>query len=525
MYKICAAIRKCLALFQTHFDMISDAVGLEFLSRILGYKLTTGDFSESSRNLPMRVAILGEANVDNQLLLDTNGKEITTSQQAGDLYGYGSPIYHMLRILRPNSGTGIGGIPTVVFPQASDVSFTTKKLKITASGVATANGVHTIKLSGRQGIDGVFYNINVVVGDDAASLAIKMQDAINAVLGSPAVATASPYDCELESKWRGATADEMNVEVLTNDFDIGIAYAVNQTQAGSGTPSVQAALDQFGNEWNTIVLNGYGLHGQTMDTLEAFNGRPDPSVPTGRYAGIKFKPFVALSGSTLEDPSSLTDSRKTQLTIAVCPAPKSLGFSFEAAANMCLLFARKEQDTPELDVGGSSYVDMPTPSEIGAMADYITRDSISKKGCSTVDLVSGAYEVQDFITTYHPVGEEPPQFKYCRNLVLDWNVQYGYRLKELIYVIDHVIANDADTVNVPKVIKPKRWKAILTAYANDLTSRGLIADPDFMIKSLKVGIGTTNPDRFETFFRYKRTSVVRIASTTTQAGFNFGQAA
>ena len=37
-----------------------------------------------------------------------------------------------------------------------------------------------------------------------------------------------------------------------------------------------------------------------------------------------------------------------------------------------------------------------------------------------------------------------------------------------------------------------------------------------------VNISTTNPDRLETFFPYKRSGVARIASTTAQAGFNFG---
>ena len=43
-----------------------------------------------------------------------------------------------------------------------------------------------------------------------------------------------------------------------------------------------------------------------------------------------------------------------------------------------------------------------------------------------------------------------------------------------------------------------------------------------MQKSITVGLSTLNPDRLETFFKYKRTGVARISSTTAQAGFNFG---
>jgi hypothetical protein len=261
-----------------------------------------------------------------------------------------------------------------------------------------------------------------------------------------------------------------------------------------------------------------------MAALENFNGIPNPTTPTGRYTGIIMKPFIAITGSTLDNPTSITDSRSSNVTIAIAPAPLSAGFAMEAAANMASLHARVTQDTPHLDVNGLSYPDMPTPLAIGTMADYNNRDSYVKKGCSTVDLVAGAYQVQDFVTTYHPAGEVPPQYRYCRNLMLDFNVRYGYYLLEQINVVDHAIAKDSDTVTASNVVKPKQWKGILAGYALDLALRALIADAPFMQNSITVGIGTDNPDRLETFFRYKRTGCVRISSTTAEAGFNFGTA-
>ncbi len=156
------------------------------------------------------------------------------------------------------------------------------------------------------------------------------------------------------------------------------------------------------------------------------------------------------------------------------------------------------------------------------MASYENRDSFVKKGCSTVDLVSGKYQVQDFVTTYHPDGEIPPQYRYCRNLNIDMNVRYGYFLLEQIHVVDHSISNDGDIVSAQKVLKPKMWKAVLVNYANDLSVRALTVDPDFMSDSISVNISTTNPDRLETFFRYKRSGVARISATSAEAGFNFG---
>lgn len=502
--------------------MASDAVGTERVSKIVGYKITKGDFSNSTPNLPQRVALFGEANTANQADLVTTGTEITSAQQAGQLYGYGSPIHAMMRILRPSSGGGIGGIPVIVYAQAEPGGAAAKILEVTATGVATDSGTHTVVIGGRKGLEGTFYDINIVVGDDAAAIHEKIENAVNAVLGSPVTAASTDYECTLTSKWKGLTADGLTVTVDTNNKDLGITYAVTSTQSGSATPSISAALAQFGSNWNTIVINGYGTSTTIMSALEAFNGIPDPTNPTGRYAGIVMKPFIALTGSVAEDPSSITDARKDNVTIAICPAPLSAGFHYEAAANMCVLFARQAQDNPHLDVQNNYYPDMPTPLSIGAMDSYENRDSIVKKGCSTVELVSGRYRVCDFVTTYHPIGETPPQFRYCRNIMIDLNVYFGYYLLEEINVIGKAIAADIDIVSVSNVIKPKSWKQIVDAYAASLSNRALIVDPAFMQDSIVVNISTTNPDRLETFFRYKRSGFTRIASTTAEAGFNFG---
>lgn len=502
--------------------MSSDAVGQDRISRVVGYKIKKGNFRQTSPNLPQRIAVLAEANEANQATLDLTPKEITSAQQAGLLYGYGSPIHMIMRILRPIGSDGVAGVPVYVYPQAKAVGAAAKVLTIEPSGTATGNGTHTLKIGGRLGVDGTFYDINIEDGDTVADITAKIEDAINAVLGSPVTATSDDYAVDVTSKWNGLTANDLTIEVETGDDDLGLTYAVSSTASGSGTPSIQAALELFLNSWNTIVVNSYGTVSSVMTLLENFNGIPSPENPTGRYQGVVMKPFIAITGSVSDDPSAITDARLDDVTIAIAPAPGSAGLPLEAAANMCVLFAVVSENTPHLDVCGKSYPDMPTPDTIGSMAVYNNRDLIVKKGCSTVDLVAGRYVVQDFVTTYHPVGEVPPQFRYSRNLMLDFNVRYGYYLLELINVVDHVIANDTDIVNASNVVKPKQWKQIVGAYADDLVNRGLVVDALFMQNSITVSISSVNPDRLETFFRYKRSGVARIASTDAEAGFNFG---
>lgn len=502
--------------------MTSDAVGLERISRIVGYKITKGNFATTTPNLPQRIAVLAEANTANQADLSLTPVQLTSAQQAGTLYGYGSPIYNIARILLPKSGGGVGGVPVIVYPQAVASGATSKIFEITPSGVATDSGTHTLVIAGRSGVDGKFYDINIVAGDTTADINGKIYDAVSNMLGSPLLVSDTDYSVILESKWKGLTANDLSITIDDNDTDLGITYTFENVQSASATPDISAALDLFGNDWNTIVVNSYGTVTSVMSALELFNGIPDPTNPTGRFVGIVMKPFIALTGSVIDDPSTITDARKSNVTIAICPAPLSKGLPMEAAANMAVLFSVVSQNTPHLDVAGRTYPDMPTPTVIGSMANYNSRDSFVNKGCSTVDLNNNLYTVQDFVTTYHPVGETPPQFRYCRNLMLDFNVRFSYYLLEQINVVDHAIAEDADTVIVGSVIKPKQWKAILKAYATDLAKRCLIVDAAFMESSITVNLSTTNPDRIETFFRYKRSGYARISSTTAEAGFNFG---
>ena len=162
---------------------MSDAVGTERISKVVGYKIEKGNFNEVSPNLPQRIAILAEANTANPGSLDTNAKQITSAQQAGNLDGFGAPIYEIMRILRPNQGSGIGGIPTIVYTQVAAGGSAANEQTIKPTGPATANGTHTINIAGRSGSDGVLYDINIVTGDTVVIVSEKSEDAIHTVLG------------------------------------------------------------------------------------------------------------------------------------------------------------------------------------------------------------------------------------------------------------------------------------------------------------------------------------------------------
>jgi phage tail sheath gpL-like len=503
---------------------ISTAVGLDRISRVSGYNVKKGVFSTDTQNLPQIIAVFGEANTANQSGLTTANVEVTSAAQAGELFGYGSPIHAQMRILRPLSGDGVGGIPTVVFPQLTASGATATVRAWTVTGTATANATHTIIVNGRDNIDYKSYSFDVTVGDTPTVVAGKIKDAINGVLSAPCSATNTAGVATFTTKWKGLSSAELNISMSYNGNSAGLAYSQTTSTDGTGTVDLADSFAQFGDDWYTIVTNPYGT--SKLSVFEQFNGVPNDLAPTGRYAGLIYKPFCAYFGSTLSDQDDLVaitndSARIGQVTNVLCPAPNSLGFGFEAAANVVVLASVVYQNNPNLDVNNLSYSDMPIPASgnIGDMRDYNSRDFLVKKGCSTVILKNGAYVLQDLVTTYHPEGEVPLQYSYPRNLNIDWNVCDSYRTLETIYLKDKTLVADSQIIDVDGCIKPSEWKGIVSELFDAEAQKALINDPEFSKSSLKVQISTTNPNRFETAFKYKRTGIARVESTTASAGF------
>jgi phage tail sheath gpL-like len=501
------------------------AVDSNRLSNVVGYDLRPGEFNQVTPNLPQRIVILGQPNSANEADITENEvKEYSLLKPVGDRYGYGSPIYNAMRILRPQSGTGVGSVKTIIIPQKASSSATKKKLNVEPTGTASANATHTLVINGRRGIGAARYDFTIVKGEGPAAIAQKLVDTVNNALAAPVTGTldttvSSTESLLAETKFAGKIADELNIEVDTNDQPAGISYSVTEDQAGGGVPTIQPALDKF-VEWNTIVINPYGT--DVHSTLEDFNGKPSEYGGTGRYSPTVFKPFVALFGNRDGDTTIDFSNQKEEVTNVVCPAPNSPNFNHEVAASYARLLSVTAQNTPHLDIQGRKLPDITTGETAGKFSDYNFRDAAVKRGWSTAEIDAGAYVVRDFVTTYHPDGEQPLQFNHVRNLIIDWNIRFRYYLLEETFVTGKAIATNGTFVQASDVIKPKQWKAQLAEFAEDLGADGLISDPAFFKANTEVTIDDTNPDRLNTEIKYKRTGFARILSTTASAGFALG---
>lgn len=494
------------------------AVSSDKVAATLGYQLSAGKFSKTPSNLPQRVAVICGANAANNAAgLNTEEWEATNLKTVGSRYGYGSPAYLIARVAMPI----LNGIPLVFYPQEQPVGGTAKIMEITPVGTATESATHYVKLAGRLGMDGQFYAFSVVAGDTAGDITAKIATALVGVLGCPCNVTDSDYSVLLESKWKDETANKLTLSVFTDGNDAGISYIVEENvQAATGVPSIADALDLMDAKWNTLLINAYGTNSAIASALETWNGKPG-ETPTGRYTGTIMKPLMALIGSYAQDETTFTDAHKNEVTLSISPMPLGKCLPFEMAADDAAGCAVLWQDKPALDVLNRFANDIVAPESIGEMSDYLERDRIVKLGNSTVYSVNNQYQYKDPVTTYHPEGELVPAWRWRRDLMVDFNLKYRYRLLEETFLVGKVISGDADITSSPDVIKPVDWKAIVSdLLITPAIADGLVTDKEFTLNSLVVQIDATNPNRFNTWFDYKKTGVVRISATEVKSGFS-----
>ena len=502
---------------------ISTAVGSERQAIVNGLNFEKGVFSALGSNLAQKIVILGEANTANQAGLSTDPVTGISTAEAGRLFGYGCPIHSMMRILKPISGDGVGGIPIIICPQISSGSATATVREWAIAGTASASSTLNVIVNGRTGIDFKKYDVAIAKADTATVIATKIINAINGVTSAPCTANGAAHVVSFTSKWKGATSSELTIE-FSSSTDVGISYTQTASTNGSGVVDISASLASFGDDWNTIVLNPYGE--VVFDVLEEFNGVADGINSTGRYSGLVKKPFVAFFGENIKSKTSLLAitnhaDRVSQMTNALCPAPGSKNFKWEIAASYAYRMAVTAQNSPHLDVAYMTLPDIIAPANggIGDMNDYDNRDLLVKGGCSTVILKNGEYVIQDFVTTYHPEGEVVPHFNYVRNLMVQWNLSHRFQEKEEINLKGKTIIADDQTVSVSGVVKTSDWKAIVYAYHDEVADLGLLLDPDFSKENTQIAVGTVNHNRFDTRFPVKITGTVRISSTTMVLGF------
>jgi phage tail sheath gpL-like len=489
-------------------SQVSRALGIEFQFRDLR--------GGAAVFLPQRIAVFGQG--ASASTYDTTKRRITSADEAGTVYGFGSPLHLAIMQLLPANGDGVGTIPVTAYPMEDNASGTTADGTITPGGTPTALRSFIVRINN---IDSAGFNI--AVGDAVADVTLAMTTAINSVSEMPVIAADGSTVVNLTSKWDGVSANGIVVEVINTtagvDDDAGNTFVIVQPTGGTNNPTVDAGIAQIGDVWESLVLNC--LDSADTTAMDAFStwgdGRRNPIV--AQDAAV----FVGDTQTTVAGAITVPDARKTDQTNVQLVSPGSNDLPFVVAARQLAWIARIANDIPSMDYAGPATG--LTPSTDADAWNNTERDQAVKGGSSTVVIKDGVVYIDDVVTFYHPTGVDNPAHRYLKDKIK--NMQKSYNLK-LIFEGDDwraaaLIPDDQPTTE-RTAKKPKMAKAEIAAMLDGLGLAAIISDPATAKKTIVAEISSTNPNRLNVSWTDQNSGNTNQKALTNYWGFYFGTA-
>ena len=489
---------------------ISTAVQQSSVARVLGIKTDFRNLKGGVTLLPQRVAVVGQGSEAATYL--TTKRQVFSAAEAGTLYGFGSPIHLACRQLLPANGDGVGAIPVTVYPLAADGSGVVSSGDITPTGTATKQGTINVLVNNIPS-----ENIVISVGDTVAAVVTAMTNAINAVLEMPVVATDSTTQVDLDSKWKGASANDIVLSVV-GPTDTGITFAATQPVNGASNPDVQDALDQIGNVWETLIVN-------CLETGDATALTAYSTFGEGRWGALVRKPLMVFSGTTEATVATaivVPESRKTDRTNVQVPMPGSDHLPLEIAARWVCRVALVSNDNPPQDYGSQNLSGL-TPGLDSEQWLYTQKDTAVKGGSSTSDVKDEVPTISDTVTFYHPTGEEPPAYRYVVDIMKVMNIIFNL---DLIFATPEwdgapLIPNDQPTTN-RTAKKPYMAVSAMASMVDSLGLEAILSDPATAKDTIQAEINSSNPKRLDATLTVQLSGNTNIKSVDLFFGFFFG---
>lgn len=494
---------------------VSSAVDLSAVARVVGIKTEFKDLRGGGiLFLPQRVALVGQGSTLSTY--STTKRQVTSALEVAQTYGFGSPLHLSALQLLPTNGDGIGTIPLTIYPLTDALTGAAAVGEITPSGPATGAAAFVIKVNNVRS-----EAFSVANGDSVATIVAAMTTAVSAAINLPMTGTNATTKVTLTSKWKGASANGLTIQVEATGQDLsGITFAITQPTGGLVNPSVAVATAQIGEVWETMVLNCLEIADTT--TLDAF-----ATFGEGRWGALTRKPLIVFTGNTATTVSAATtisDARRTDRVNSQLVSPGSKDLPFVVAARQLARIVKTANNNPPRDYGSQQATGL-TPGTDGVQWTYTDRDSAVKKGSSTIEVKDGVVNLSDTVTFYHPTGDQTPAYRYVCDIVKIQNIIFNLSIIFATAEWDGapLIPDDQPTVN-PSAKQPKMAKAAVNAMIDSLALNAILSDPKVAKSNTVAQISSQNPKRLDIAMIAQLSGNTNIISIDLNFGFYFGGA-
>lgn len=494
---------------------ISTAVDVSAVARVVGIKTEYKDLRGGSiLYLPQRLAIVGQGR--SSVTYATTKRQITSATEAGNIYGFGSPIHLAAMQLFPANGDGIGSIPVTVYPLVDAETGVAAVGSIGLSGVQAAAAEYVVSIAGIK-TRPVAFTAAQALADRVTALAAAINAVVEMPVTAAAVTTLGSEAVTITAKWDGVSGDDIIVSV-SGDASAGSVFAITQPTGGLVNPIVDAALAHMGNVWETAILNCLNIADTTaLDTYRVFG--------ESRWGALVRKPLVVFTGVTeaaVADATEVSDARKTDRVNAQLVAPGSVTLPCVVAAGELTRILTVANNNPPVDYSMQPVTGVE-PGADSVQWLYTDQDAAVKKGSSTIEVIDNVVRLSDTITMYHPTGDPLPAYRHVNDIVKIQNILFNL---DLIFATAEwasaPLVPDGQPVDNPAAKTPALAKAEICELIDSLGRRAVISDPKTAKSRVKCAISSTNPRRLDVEITLQISGNCGIISIDFNFGFFFG---
>ena len=464
--------------------------------------------------LPQRVAVIGQGT--SGLGYSLTKLQLSSALDVANTYGFGSPLHLAALQLFPTNGDGLGSLPCTFYPLDDDASGAPSIGDITPSGTATKAGAFIVTVNNINSV-----SLAVAINDTPALVVAKLKVAIDATLEMPITTTDNTTDLIVTSKWEGVSANDIKL-TISGPSDTGVSFVITQPVGGLINPdatAINAALAQFGNDWETIVVNCLeSTDTIALDAISVFN--------EGRWDAQVSKPFVSLAGSqetVVATAIAISDARPADRTNSQPMAPGSGNLPLQIAAANASRIAVVADADPAHD-----YIRQNLPFLSPGLPEdqwtYAEKDQALKAGTSSSDIRDNEIVISDSVTFYHPVGEQDPAYRYVVDIMKLMNIMYNISLifDDASWQGAPLIPDNQPTTSATAK-KPRMAVSEVAGVLNSLGNLAIISDPATAVKSIIAEIDSGNPKRLNIEATVQLSGNTNIKDFALNFGFFFGQ--
>lgn len=486
---------------------MTQAISPSRTARTVGVGAFFKNLRQGGFALPMRIPVFAQGSTASTF--STDRRQVFSAQEAGETYGFGSPIHLIVEQLLPANGDGVGDIPVTIYPL--DDGTTAADFTITPVGTATADGTYFVKVNNI-----VSASFEIPDTTTAAAAAVLVDAAINAAIKLPVTSSEAAGVVTAVAKWQGTTGNDLIISV--EGPSAGLTFGVAAGTVGAGDPLVDTPLTKIGTTWETMGINALG---PVTAALDAFS-----SYGESRWAAEVSKPLVMFYGETESSVATaitVPDARGTDRTNSQLVSPGSDDLPFVVAARQVARIAvRANSASPASDYAGLLATGL-TPGAEADQWESAERQTAFNGGSSTIELIDGVVTLSDTISMYAPAGDDTPAYRYVVDQVKLWNMLHDLRTKFSSNEWKGVpLVPEDQFVTDRRARKPSTAAAEVEALVDDWAARALISDPATAKESIVAAISSVNPKRLDISVTVQLSGNANVISADLNFGFFFG---